>query len=91
MIQVKNLSYGYPSGPFIFQDFNWIVAQGETWAVLGPSGCGKSTLLYLLAGLHFPTQGEVRILGQILNQPRPRTGLILQEYGLLPWVLSVKM
>jgi NitT/TauT family transport system ATP-binding protein len=53
--------------------------------VLGPSGCGKTTLLYLLAGLRFPTSGRVIIDGQPLERPRPHTGLILQDYGLLPW------
>jgi ABC-type nitrate/sulfonate/bicarbonate transport system ATPase subunit len=27
----------------------------------------------------------VRIDGQVLTRPRPQTGLILQDYGLLPW------
>jgi NitT/TauT family transport system ATP-binding protein len=53
--------------------------------VLGSSGCGKTTLLYLLAGLQRPSSGEVLIDGQPLIRPRPRTGLILQDYGLLPW------
>jgi NitT/TauT family transport system ATP-binding protein len=53
--------------------------------VLGPSGCGKSTLLSLLAGLLFPTQGSIRIAGEPLLRPRPHTGLIIQDYGLLPW------
>lgn len=69
----------------IFQDFNWQAGRGEAWAVLGPSGCGKTTLLYLLAGLRFPTSGRVLIGGQPLTRPRPHTGLILQDYGLLPW------
>jgi NitT/TauT family transport system ATP-binding protein len=42
-------------------------------------------LLYLLAGLLHPSQGEILIAGQRLERPRPRTGLILQDYGLLPW------
>jgi NitT/TauT family transport system ATP-binding protein len=53
--------------------------------VLGPSGCGKTTLLYLLAGLRVPTSGRVLIDGKPLERPRPHTGLILQDYGLLPW------
>ena len=39
-----------------------IAGRGEAWAVLGPSGCGKTTLLYLLAGLRFPTAGQVLIV-----------------------------
>jgi NitT/TauT family transport system ATP-binding protein len=85
MIQLDSLTYRYPGGLTVFQDFNWQVGRGEAWAVLGPSGCGKTTLLYLLAGLRFPTSGQIRIDGQPLTRPRPHTGLILQDYGLLPW------
>ena len=85
MIQVHSLSFGYPQSKSIFEDFNWHVQRGETWAVLGTSGCGKTTLLYLLAGLQFPTFGQILVDGQPLIRPRPRTGLILQDYGLLPW------
>lgn len=53
--------------------------------MLGPSGCGKTTLLYLLAGLLFPREGRICIDGKNLERPRPQTGLILQDYGLLPW------
>lgn len=93
MIELRELDFQYGEGgirtdqrsPAIFEGFNWHVAQGEAWAVLGPSGCGKSTLLYLLAGLRMPTSGEVWVAGERLTKPRPRTGLILQDYGLLPW------
>jgi ABC-type nitrate/sulfonate/bicarbonate transport system ATPase subunit len=85
MIQVESLSFAYPNQPPLFQDFTWQVAAGEAWAVIGPSGCGKSTLLYLLAGLRLPTAGRVHVLGQPLLRPRASTGLVLQDYGLLPW------
>lgn len=85
MIEVRDLTFRYPNGRLILQDFNWQVARGEAWAILGPSGCGKSTLLYLLAGLRRPTSGKICIEGQEITRPRPRTGLILQDYGLLPW------
>ena len=61
------------------------LTRGESWAILGPSGCGKSTLLYLLAGLRFPDAGSVLIDGVQLQRPRPQSGLIIQDYGLLPW------
>lgn len=85
MIATQGLTFGYSNAVPIFQDFSWQVGRGETWAVIGPSGCGKTTLLYLLAGLRQPTSGQVLIDGQLLERPRPHTGLILQDYGLLPW------
>jgi NitT/TauT family transport system ATP-binding protein len=88
MISVRSVSFAYPGGRPIFSDFTWEVERGEAWAVLGPSGFGKSTLLYLLAGLRKPSSGEVQIEGQVISRPRPRTGLILQDFGLLPWATS---
>ncbi len=85
MIELRALTFQYPGRPPIFDRFNWSVAAGEAWAILGPSGYGKSTLLYLLAGLRKPTTGAVLIEGQTITRPRPRTGLILQDFGLLPW------
>ena len=85
MISVQNLVFEYTRGRPIFLNFNWEVRRGEAWAVLGPSGCGKSTLLYLLAGLRQISSGKILIDGQELSRPRPHTGLIIQDYGLLPW------
>jgi len=85
MICLESVTYNYGSGVDVFRDYNWAVERGQAWAVLGPSGCGKTTLLYLLAGLRFPTSGRVLVDGQPLARPRPHTGLILQDYGLLPW------
>ena len=84
MITVEALTFHYQATP-VFEHFNWQVQKGDSWAVLGPSGCGKSTLLAPLAGLRFPSTGKVRINGETLLRPRPHTGLILQDYGLLPW------
>lgn len=85
MIQLKSLTYGYSQDTLIFQDFNLRISHGQSWAILGPSGCGKTTLLYLVAGLRTPISGKVIIEEQEIRRPRPRTGLILQDYGLLPW------
>jgi ABC-type nitrate/sulfonate/bicarbonate transport system ATPase subunit len=84
MITVEALAFHYQSTP-VFENFDWQVEDGDFWAVLGPSGCGKSTLLALLAGLRLPNAGKVRINGKTLLRPRPQTGLVLQDYGLLPW------
>ena len=85
MIHLKSFSFAYPHNLPLFEDFSLTISRGETWSILGPSGCGKTTMLYLLAGLRQPTAGQISIEGEILTRPRPRSGLILQDYGLLPW------
>jgi NitT/TauT family transport system ATP-binding protein len=85
MITLTDLTFAYTSDAVIFERFTWHVASGEIWAIIGPSGCGKSTLLTLIAGLSQPTSGAIEVDGARLARPRPRTGLILQDYGLLPW------
>ena len=85
MITVDRITFRYEKHFPLFQDFSWQVARGQTWVIIGPSGCGKSTMLYLLAGLQHPEKGEIRIDGNPITTPRPQTGLILQDYGLLPW------
>ncbi len=85
MLSLASVTFAYPHTPPVFEGFSWRAASGESWAVLGPSGCGKTTLLYLLAGLRTPSAGRVLVHGQTLTRPRPQTGLILQDYGLLPW------
>jgi ABC-type nitrate/sulfonate/bicarbonate transport system ATPase subunit len=85
MIKFEDIVFRYNNETPIFDKFSWQVNAGETWAIIGPSGCGKSTLLYLAAGLRQPSDGRVLVNGQTLQRPRPETGLILQDYGLLPW------
>jgi len=85
MIRLSGLSFGHDAAASLFEDFSLHVAKGETLSVLGPSGCGKTTLLYLLAGLLQPRSGLLAVDGAPLRRPRPRTGLVLQDLGLLPW------
>jgi len=85
MITIQDLSFQYAKDAPLFKSFHWCVTESEAWTILGPSGCGKTTLLYLLAGLLQPSGGQVHIHGELLLRPRPRTGLILQDFGLLPW------
>lgn len=85
LLAFRGVSFHYePSQPLIAQ-FDWAVGDGQHWAILGPSGSGKTTLLYLLAGLRRPTEGAVLFGDEPIGAPRPEIGLMLQDYGLLPW------
>jgi ABC-type nitrate/sulfonate/bicarbonate transport system ATPase subunit len=85
MISIENLRFAHGDGGYIFEDFTLTIERGEAWTVIGPSGCGKTTLLFLVAGLKTPLNGTIRVGGEAIKRPRPSTGLVLQDHGLLPW------
>jgi putative ABC transport system ATP-binding protein len=69
------------------------VASGEFLALMGPSGSGKTTLLNLIGGLDRPTEGEVDVAGERIDQLsggqlaawRARhVGFVFQFYNLMP-------
>ena len=85
MIRIQDLTFAYSGKTPIFQGYDLEVGRGEALAIIGPSGCGKTTLLYLLAGLRQPQSGRILIDQKEISRPRPRSGLVLQDHGLLPW------
>ncbi len=85
MISIKDLTFAYSGQPPIFQGYCLEIGRGEALSIIGPSGCGKTTLLYLLAGLRRPQSGSIIVDQTPISRPRPRSGLVLQDHGLLPW------
>lgn len=65
--------------------FDLSVEPGESVAIIGPSGCGKSSALLAASGLLALTRGRVLVDGVPVREPRLKTALILQDFGLLPW------
>ncbi len=61
------------------------IRKGEFVSFLGPSGCGKSTLVLMVAGLLPPTEGEIRIDGVVVNEPRTDVGIVFQTPVLVDW------
>lgn len=59
LLQVNNLSFGWPGQPTLFQQLDLQLQRGEVLAVLGPNGRGKSTLMQLLLGTLPLHQGSV--------------------------------
>lgn len=68
-------------------DLNLNIRTGEFISLLGPSGCGKTTTLRMLAGLEFPTSGEIRIGERVVNDVPPGQrdiAMVFQSYALYP-------
>ncbi|HET6633616.1 MAG TPA: ABC transporter ATP-binding protein [Streptomyces sp.] len=62
------------------------VGQGELFALLGTNGAGKTSTVELLEGLAAPSEGHIRLFGELdpvrdRARVRPRTGVMLQEGG----------
>ena len=85
MIDIIDLTFQYGKAAPVFKDFRLHIDKGAALSVIGPSGCGKTTLLYLTAGLKKPVSGSIIIGKKAITRPRPETGLVLQDHGLLPW------
>lgn len=63
------------------------INEGEFFVILGPSGCGKTTLMRMIAGLELPTEGDVFIAGEQVNDLPPRkreVAMVFQSYALYP-------
>ncbi len=88
MAEVELKSVRKEFGAFTaLEELDISIATGEFVALLGPSGCGKSTTLRMLAGLEFPTSGEIRIGGRRVNDVAPGKrdiAMVFQSYALYP-------
>jgi len=63
------------------------IEDNEFFTLLGPSGCGKTTLLRLIAGFEMPTEGEIFLFGEeIEDQPPHKRSIntVFQHYALFP-------
>src|SRR5439155_664856 len=63
-----DVRYAYAEGRDVLHGVSLDLRPGERLAVVGPSGAGKSTLGRLLAGIHGPRTGSVRLGGVALTE-----------------------
>lgn len=81
----EDVRYAYRDGHDVLHGVTLTVTPGERLAMVGPSGAGKSTLGRLLAGVHGPREGTVRLGGASLTELplddlRKRVVLVTQEH-----------
>ncbi len=63
------------------------INRGEFVTLLGPSGCGKTTTLRLIAGFEFPTEGQIVLDGDEINDLPPNQrdmAMVFQSYAIFP-------
>lgn len=87
LVQFRGVKKTYDGENLIVKSLDLEIQSGEFLTLLGPSGSGKTTCLMMLAGFEFPTGGEIRLDGQLLNRVPPHKrniGMVFQNYALFP-------
>jgi multiple sugar transport system ATP-binding protein len=85
-IQLQNIAKRY--GNFVgVQHMSLEIADEEFLVLLGPSGCGKTTTMRMIAGLEQPSEGQIIIGGEQVNDIDARdrdVAMVFQGYALYP-------
>lgn len=98
LLLLDRLSFAYNlDKSHAVRDVSFAVSRGERIALLGANGAGKSTLMKLLSGLLQGYQGEIHLLGKLLNdtsesirRQRRKVALVMQNANLQLFCPSVE-
>jgi rhamnose transport system ATP-binding protein len=71
IVELRGIDKSF-AGFAALKDVSFDVRAGEVHALLGENGAGKSTLIRIIAGVHAPDRGEVRIGGEVVRLSSPR-------------------
>ena len=86
IISLRGITKSFGQTP-VLKGIDLDIADGEFLTLVGASGCGKSTLLRIIAGLENQTGGDVKILGESVNNVRASRrdlAMVFQSYALYP-------
>ncbi len=80
-LSVENVTKDFPASDrattltLALDAVSFSIMAGEFVSIVGPSACGKSTLLRLIAGLDFPSSGELRVGEEVITRANARARL----------------
>ena len=86
IIKIDNVNKKYGENTVV-NNLNMEIKKGEFLTLLGPSGCGKTTTLRMIAGFETPTNGNIYVEGQEIQNTEPydrEVNTVFQNYALFP-------
>lgn len=89
VLEMIGITKSFP-GVKALDDVSIHVKRSEILALLGENGAGKSTLMKVLAGVHQPSSGKIKINGDAVTINGPKhsqelgISIIYQEFNLVP-------
>lgn len=83
-VEVSHLFFSYDGHNDVIKDVSFEIPKGSYTTIVGHNGSGKSTIAKLLIGLLKAKSGEIKILGNTLNEEnvyslRNHVGIVFQN------------
>lgn len=83
-VKISHLSFSYDGQNDVIKDVSFEIPKGSYTTIVGHNGSGKSTIAKLLIGLLKAKSGEIKILGNTLNEEnvyslRNHVGIVFQN------------
>jgi ABC-type sugar transport system ATPase subunit len=69
-LSLRNIHKSF-GGIVAVEDLSLDINRGEIVALVGDNGAGKSTVVKIIAGMHQPSSGEMRLAGELVNFVEP--------------------
>ncbi len=93
IVDIEGLGKSFEPGSYALKNVSFSLSRGQILGILGPNGAGKTTLIHLILGLILPTEGNIRVFGELLS-PATRTGILKRmnfasNYVFLPQTLTL--
>ena len=101
-ISVRGIAKDFPVGDTSIRVLHGIdadIRSGELTYLVGESGSGKTTMISIIAGILYPTEGQVEVFGtdiyrltdtQLVKFRLRTIGFIFQQYNLLPTLTAAE-
>jgi len=82
VVEVSRVSKSF-KGVKVVDSVSFSIGQGEIFGMVGPNGAGKTTTIRMLMDIIKPDSGEIKILGEPINEAiKNRIGYLPEERGL---------